>query len=486
MIPALFLTRDRDIDAALFCLRMLANKGLHRGLDYLIAVQSAAAAARFRRELPADLRFRCIRTAEPVGDTLLALVAAAGPAPAVFFALSDRYPIKPVAPAGFAAMAALAGSGQADAVRLCHWREALEAAVVCRLPDGTGFRQVRPGDRFGSWHPQFLSRRLLDRLAARTRPGQSLTEWQQEAVLPTLAEPWRLLVPETQITVFEEPLRHGRQTLNYLSRVLAGTGRSLTGTETIDPVTVSFTDPAIAKLNEFYRAVEPAALFARRPAPQPYSVHALGGVGSKMLVKWLYAPLPFGARPERLVRVHRHWRLPPLTVPRGQTMIYVFGNPVDSVLSFFARRHRRHDRHGFGATRVPAQAPLPAFALQALRNCEALPGPLTAADDAASYPEHGQDLFRIEEHLNNHLYADRPYPILFLRYETLWRHAGLLAELFPHAGPLPAHVPRSDTVETLPAAIADRYLRIYQGHLQRSRQLPDVFVMQGGAQHVLA
>lgn len=485
-VPAIFITRDRDIEAALFCLRMALEKGLARGLRFLIPVQSDLAAARFRVELPPGLDYRCIRTAPDFGNTVLALAAHLDDAPTVFFALSDRYPIKPVAAETFDALRRQAAQGPWDAVRLCHWRETLTDTVVERLPDGTALRASAPGSEFGSWHPQFLSRGFFDRLADRTRPGQSLHHWQRDVMLPVVRESRGFVVPDTQITVFEETIRNGRECLNYLLRDIAARGRMPATPANTDMCTLAFTHSGIPKVNEFHQDKTLADLRNRRLPRLPYTVHSAGGTGSKMLTRWLYDAVPAPSRPANLGVAHCHWRLPPVLLHRNHTMVYVFGDPVATVLSFFARRDRRHDRHGFGTAKVPPQAPQPDFALQAQKNAEAPRGPLTAEDDAVSYVRHGLDLFRLEEHLNNHLYGDRPYPIVFLRYETLWRHEAVLRDLFAGTGPLPPHQPRAARQDDLPPDAAAAYEALYDGHRRRLAALPDVFIMQNGQTRVLA
>lgn len=156
----------------------------------------------------------------------------------------------------------------------------------------------------------------------------------------------------------------------------------------------------------------------------PLLVVSYGGVGSKQMIKGLYPNESL----EKLSPILTHSRDVPATLPHKKKVIYLYGNPMNCVISFFKRREVIHDRHGY----YPKyRAGIKNWAQS---HCENVGGDWKSLDvnwGLKEYLENGADLFRLEEHFDLWHKSHRKYPILFLRYETMWDH---VEEIINYAG----------------------------------------------------
>lgn len=150
-----------------------------------------------------------------------------------------------------------------------------------------------------------------------------------------------------------------------------------------------------------------------------YFVVSYGGVGTHMLMPmiddedWLGHTIKSDNKKDPM-RYPHHMRYPPASFKEhgydGQVkVIYVFGNPINSVLSHFRRRianKRSWCRHA----------------------CLNLGGDykkFKASWDLQDYLNNGEDLFKLEEHFDNWttLSANAiDYEYMILKYETADRH----------------------------------------------------------------
>jgi hypothetical protein len=154
-------------------------------------------------------------------------------------------------------------------------------------------------------------------------------------------------------------------------------------------------------------------------------VSSFGGVGSKCLVKGLLQ-----TEDQRIMgQAHTHLRRPPeKRALDGRKMIYMFGDPYDAVISFFKRRIRKTRSHGFNTREADGDP------LWVVKHCENIGGDHQAMKpqwDLTNYLDNGVDLLRMEEHFDNWVNGKTEYPILFVRYETMWNH---LREIFNFVG----------------------------------------------------
>jgi hypothetical protein len=141
-------------------------------------------------------------------------------------------------------------------------------------------------------------------------------------------------------------------------------------------------------------------------------ITSFGGVGTTMLYRFLEehdANTPSG---------HdwlpwKHLPAPPVDseVKEGFRAVYVFGNPMDAILSVF----RRDFQHWHVQNMNTEQA------------YEEWNDQWTLRD----FLNQERDYFRMREQFHNWIEADRSYPIMYVKFDTLWEH---LPELFAFAG----------------------------------------------------
>lgn len=205
----------------------------------------------------------------------------------------------------------------------------------------------------------------------------------------------------------------------------------------------------------------------------PIHVISFGGVGSKMIVRWLYPDREAGYKE----RSHHHWRAKP-EIASGQRFIYVFGDPRNTAVSFFQRKQSRHAGHGFEWSEKH-RLPYPQWTELAVKNLEARPVGLTREWEMADIVSRGVDAFQFEDHFQRWLaYAD-DLPVTFVRYETVWDHTSLMAKLFrgDAAGFPPRTERRADWQNEKPE-VGEGLTRLYGDFAKYLAALPDIFTVE--------
>ena len=128
--------------------------------------------------------------------------------------------------------------------------------------------------------------------------------------------------------------------------------------------------------------------------------------------------------------------------------VYIFGDPYNAVLSFFKRKKIR--------------------GCFPMGHCNCLEGDYQDIDiewDIRDFLMNGKDLFRLQEHFINWTTAERSYPILAVKYETMWNHLSELQEFLhlPDSAmkSFPKKRERSSDWRKQPQDIQDGLERIY-------------------------
>jgi hypothetical protein len=205
----------------------------------------------------------------------------------------------------------------------------------------------------------------------------------------------------------------------------------------------------------------------------PVHIVSYGGVGSKMLVKWLYPD----REPSYQERAHHHWRFPPSGVGENQRFIYVFGDPRNTVISFFQRKLSRHGGHGFEWSEKHLQ-PYRQWTTLAVKNLEAEPVGLTPEWELADMLGREVDAFQFEDHFRRWLSYAGELPVTFLRYESMWDRISLTSALFngdPSA--FPERSPRRADWQSESKEIGEGLTNLYGKFAAYLSELPDVFVI---------
>lgn len=99
----------------------------------------------------------------------------------------------------------------------------------------------------------------------------------------------------------------------------------------------------------------------------------------------------------------KHIIFPPLSHNKNIKYVYIFGNPIDSVISLFGRNF-----HYYHSSKI----------VRFKNTVKPIPQDKTLEE----YASEGIDRFLFYEQFNNWLTLSKFYPTLFLRYEKIWEN----------------------------------------------------------------
>lgn len=161
---------------------------------------------------------------------------------------------------------------------------------------------------------------------------------------------------------------------------------------------------------------------ARIPIGHRIQVTSFGGSGTTMLRNWLVengASLP----QEHDSGIWKHLPVPPTRdtyqIPEGFRVIYLIGDPVESLLSVFGRKY-----HMWHAVRMQSHSRWPSrFLLEDY--------PVEPTWGMKEFLNLNQDCFGIHDHFAAWTTTPkraRDYPIMVLKYDKIWEHLPELAE----------------------------------------------------------
>ena len=151
-----------------------------------------------------------------------------------------------------------------------------------------------------------------------------------------------------------------------------------------------------------------------------FVVASHGGVASKTLIRGLLNHPARTVKFTLVPRHHTHRRRPNLYLPAEKKVIYLYGDPAHAIGSFLRRELTP-------SSVVEPDDSHPGFAGFARAHCRHLGGEYQRISDGYSLDEFlssPDDPFGLEDHFHRWTEARVPYPILLVRYETLWAHLG--------------------------------------------------------------
>lgn len=136
-------------------------------------------------------------------------------------------------------------------------------------------------------------------------------------------------------------------------------------------------------------------------------VSSPGGVGTSFLLTHLskYKRTNNPSDKDRF----KHIIFPPLSHNKNIKYIYIFGSPIDSVISLFGRNF-----HFYHSAKIVS-----------FKNTVK---PIPEEKTLEEYASEGTDRFLFSEQFNNWLTHSKFYPTLFLRYEKIWDNLETLYE----------------------------------------------------------
>lgn len=162
-----------------------------------------------------------------------------------------------------------------------------------------------------------------------------------------------------------------------------------------------------------------------------FVVASYGGVASKTLIRGLLNHPLNTAHIKLVPRHHTHKRRPYLYLPSDKKVIYLYGDPAHAIASFFRRNLTPNSVVEPGDSH-------PGFAGFARAHCKHLGGDyqrISQDHSLEDFLDSPDDPFGLEDHFRGWTQARVPYPILLVRYETLWDH---LEEVYAFVGLSPA------------------------------------------------
>jgi len=487
-LPALCLTHDGCALETVFMLNAYARHADLSGLKFYLPCNNNAARDYYQRCLDPRIAWEGVDSPVPIAATLAALLKAAPETAWIFWMTSDRYPYMCSDPATLSTLARQLRQEDRklegiQSVRLTRWGDVRDLTGAKRDLAGLPFEEGRAGGQ-GLWHPQFLRRQSLEKLVESCDPDAGLWDFHDQLV-NTFRTGWtahpdgraRFLLPATNIVKLEEPTLEGRYTANFFVRSLH-LGEPLEA-EKLASESAGYASPfQMAARNPGWPA-DPNRLrraLSDPPPPTRYQIISPGGVGSKMLTRWLEPEAPASV----WTLMHSHRRLPPPSAFEAQKFIYVFGDPRNIILSLFNRRFGKSSRHGFQPSADRMDREDPEFVRKHAVNMQADPSIIDPAWDLKTYLAQGLDFLRLEEHFDSWFHGDQPYPVMFARYESLPDTASQLCHWLGVSRPALEFAPRASDWRALPADEQNALDAVYGDLARRLEALPDLIIRQQG------
>ena len=173
-------------------------------------------------------------------------------------------------------------------------------------------------------------------------------------------------------------------------------------------------------------------------------ISSMGGVGTTFLIEYIkkYRSTNLSMGEDGF----KHLLFPPLSKNHDIKYIYLFGNPIDSVISLFRRNF--HYAHS----------------IQLLSFNKYLKA-INPATTLEQYTAEGEDRFLFSEQFNNWLTGPHFYPTLFLKYEKLWDNMDTLFDFLDiprkEINSFPAKKQRSADFSSLNKDTQDSLKKIY-------------------------
>ncbi|MCH8502333.1 MAG: hypothetical protein LAT77_10545 [Aliidiomarina sp.] len=207
-----------------------------------------------------------------------------------------------------------------------------------------------------------------------------------------------------------------------------------------------------------------------------FLVNSVGGCGSKYVVKKLMA---IGDDPT-LKKCHKHLKSPDLVDEGVEKVVFVFGDVILSVVSFFNRRLINTVNHGF----VPKERNTRGDLQWAKKHCENLGGDFERMDEQWGLEEfvlRGEDFFGLHDFYSDWFeLANSPakFDTCFVRYESLPDNFDRVLDFLDIKADVDMtdFITRDSSVDSLNTEVANRLETMYEGLNRRIMDFPDFYV----------
>ena len=496
-MKAIVLTYDKQIGCAELVQKRYSRLWQSCPLDFLIPANDISSP--IFDYLRTQDNVHLVQTEPDIRSTMYSLLEPIPDNEWVYWCCDDRFPIK-IEQEDINSISNEMHTQKFDsvnAIRLIYWGEQRDSQKEMFSIGQRNFFYQLPRALMGFWHHQFIRAKVLKYIFLSSNlPEYYYTkdikyQFYYKSYLPCLEN--TLIVQDKAIIQLAEPLIERRLTLNGLKALKAE--KCQMPDFNVSRCNVSFKDyekqvkrnvgfPKKSYLPAypgFQTAKLLKELIARYRNRNPFSqasrtkilVCSFGGVGSKCLVKGILQT----DNETLLQKAHIHRRTPPSKNEiKGRKVIYVFGNPMNAVISFFQRRDALSQLHGF-VTKKDNTGDIN----WAIKHCVALEGMsdlLEPAYDLPAYLTHNIDMFKLEEHFYNWYHAKTSYPILFVRYETMWENLEEIFDFLKLSKKKIINFPKketraSDWKDEAPE-IVDGLESIYGNLRQKFDNLPDI------------
>lgn len=278
-------------------------------------------------------------------------------------------------------------------------------------------------------------------------PVIMVDDWESEAITLEKLEEWR-----TRLSADFQQKAGWRQ--DWFDRLSLQTGWSRRA-ELVDRESATKSETFTPSTPSVPRPQDP-------PPPTRYHVVSPGGPAAGVLARWLEPDGP----PAIWMLTQSQRRQPPPPAFRTQKFIYVFSDPRNLALSLFNQR--------------PGQLSRPDIAPAASARPPADPAAIDPSGDLKACLKQGRDPFHLEEHFDNWVQTGQPYPVLFVRYETLPDTAPQLARWLGLQRPASGLEQAEADWRALPADEQDALQAVYGGLARRLESMPGLFLRQQG------
>ena len=154
----------------------------------------------------------------------------------------------------------------------------------------------------------------------------------------------------------------------------------------------------------------------------PFIINSFGRCGTTYLIEAIRQrrslPPPFPPNLKyAFIEWHKHLRHPPPRIPEGIDVAYIFGNPMNSIISLFNERDKMYSRN----PRLPNWNTMHLEHVQSQWSRDATARRFVAQCSLEDFVERGEDYFELEGHFNSWIDCQQQnYPILYVKSETMF------------------------------------------------------------------
>jgi len=210
----------------------------------------------------------------------------------------------------------------------------------------------------------------------------------------------------------------------------------------------------------------------------PFIINSFGRCGITYLIEAIRQqrslPPPLPPNPQyAFIEWHKHIRRPPPRIPDGIDVAYIFGNPMNSIISLFNERDKMYSHN----PRLPHWNIMHMEHVQSKWSGNSTAEQFVAKCSLEDFVQRGEDYFELEDHFNSWIDCQKQnYPILYIKSEAMF---------------VPANAQEIRTVFKLPGLeliektrhsdwtnhpLREGLLKMYGRLWERITQQPDIYV----------